>query len=294
MKTYLLFLVTASVFFMGTVQLAAQTGGPPKVLLIVREEIKPGMMGAHAREANNVVRIYSKARSPYHRIALVPVAGNENEVTYLWGFDSFAEFEKSGKDLETIATVTYKSDFDKVRPEGEDYHASQRDTVAVLREDLSYRPGTDISRMRYMRVHTIRVKPGHVREFEEGRRIVNAAHQKARIDETMVVYQVAGGAQSGTYLLFIPWSTLDGIGTIPHGKAYFDAMGDNNRDKLEKIENDSIVFSAVDIYAFAPQLSYVSQQWTAADPAFWTLKPMAPEPGAPATRRAVVRPVRRQ
>jgi len=294
MKTYLLFLVASSAFFMGSVQSPAQTGGPPKVLLIVREEIKPGMMGAHTREANNVVRIYSKARSPHHRLALVPVAGNENEVTYLWGFDSFADLEKSGKDLDTIATVTHKAEFDRVRPEGEDYHSSQRDSIAVLREDLSYRPGTDISRMRYMRVHTIRVKPGHVREFEEGRRIVNAAHQKARIDETMVVYQVAGGAQSGTYLVFIPWSTLDGLGTIPHGKAYFDAMGDNNRDKLDKIENDSIVFSAVDIYAFAPQLSYMSQQWVASDPAFWTLKPMAPEPAAPATRRVVVRPVRRQ
>ncbi len=259
---------------------AAQRVGPPPVLLIVREEIKTGMMGDHSKEANNVVQIYAKAKSPWHRIAMVPVAGNENEVMYFWGFDSFADMEKSNKDLDTISNVTFKSDFDKVRPPGEDYHSSQRDAIAVFREDLSYNPGVDIAKMRYMRIQTIRVKPGHGREFEEGRKIVNAAHVKAKIDEHMAVYQIMGGAQNGTYLVIIPWASLDGMATIPHGKNYWDAMGDNNREKTEKIDNDSIVFTSTDVYAFAPQLSYVSERMIASDPGFWTLKPMA----APATK----------
>jgi hypothetical protein len=286
MKNFMFFSLAVCVIFAGSIGALAQ--GPPKVLLIVREDIKPGMMVPHAREANNVVKIYKKANSPYHRLALIPVAGNENEVMYFWGFDSFAEMEKSNKELETIATVTFKADFDMVRPPGEDYHSLQRDTVAILRDDLSYNTGADISRMRYMRVQTIRVKPGHAREYEESRKMTKAAHEKVKMDEHMAVFQVVGGAQSGTYLVVIPWASLDGMATIPHGKAYMDALGDDRRDKIEKIENDSVVFSAVDIYAFAPQLSYVSKEWVSRDPGFWTLKPMGPP--VPATKKAARKP----
>lgn len=275
MKKYMFLLLASCLVLSASLAAVAQTPGPPPVLLIVREDIKPGMMGPHALEANNVVQIYAKAKSPWHRIAMVPVAGNENEVMYFWGFDSFASMEKSNKDLDTIATVTFKNDFDKVRPPGEDYHSSQRDSIAVFRPDLSYNPGADIAKMRYMRIQTVRVKPGHARDFEEGRKILNAAHVKAKIDENMAVFQLVGGAQAGTYLVIIPWNSLDGMATIPHGKDYWDAMGESNRDKMEKIENDSIVFSSVDIYAFAPQLSYASERMIASDPGFWTLKPLS-------------------
>ncbi|MEO6050656.1 MAG: hypothetical protein ABIP78_04910 [Pyrinomonadaceae bacterium] len=280
MKAFLFFLLASCLVFTTSIPAFAQDPGPPKVLLIVREEIKTGMMGPHAIEANNVVQIYSKAKSPWHRLAMVPVAGNENEVTYFWGYDSFADMDKSNKDLDEIG-VTYKADFDRNRHEGEDYHSSQRDSIAVFRPDLSYNAAADIPNMRYMRIQTIRVKPGHGRDFEEGRKIVNAAHAKAKIDEHMAVYQVMGGAQNGTYLVIIPWASLDGMATIPHGKDYWDAMGDNNREKTEKIENDSIVFTSTDIYAFAPQISYVSERMIASNPGFWTLKPMAAPAAAP-------------
>lgn len=287
MKKCLFFLFVPCLFLLTSFQAVAQMAEtpPPKVLLIVREDIKTGMMPAHSKEANNVVRVWAKARSPYHRLAMVPVAGNENEVTYLWGFDSFASLEKSVKDLDTIATVTYKADFDKVRPPGEDYHSAQRDSIAVLREDLSYNPAADIARMRFMRVQTIRVKPGHSREFENSRKMIKAAHEKAKVDENMAVYQIAGGAQAGTYIVFIPWKSLEGMGTLPHGKVYQDAMGDDNWDKLDKISNDSVVFEDVSIYAFDPQLSYVSEKTVAVDPGFWTLKPTAVAENPPATRK---------
>ena len=91
--------------------------------------------------------------------------------------------EKSNSVLDTISNVTFKADFDRVRPPGEDYHSSQRDIIAVLREDMSYNMNTDISKMRYMRVQTIRVKPGHAREWEESRRMSRAAHEKGTVHE---------------------------------------------------------------------------------------------------------------
>ena len=275
-KNIVLILFGCCVLFSTTVQASAQEGQTPQVLQIVREDIKTGMMEAHSREANATVRIWAKAKSPHHRLALVPVAGNENEVTYLWPFASFTDYEKAQKDLDKIGE-TYKADFDRTRHVGEDYHSAQRDMLCRLRADLSYNiPAPDIWKARYMRVETIRVKPGHTQEFEEQRKIVNAAHVKAKVDEHMAVYQVVGGAQAGTFIVIIPWRSMDDSNLLPHGKAYQDALGDDGTKKVARIANDAIVFDDITIYGFDPQLSYAVPAWVAADPGYWTLKSQAP------------------
>jgi hypothetical protein len=284
-KKIVLVLIAFCVYVSTAVQASAQApAGPPAVFQIVREDIKTGMMEAHSREANATVRIWAKAKSPHHRLAIVPIAGNENEVTYLWPFASFADYEKAQKDLDKIGE-TYKADFDRTRHSGEDYHSAQRDMLCRLRGDLSYNlSAPDITKMRFIRVETIRVKPGHIQEFEEQRKIVNAAHVKAKVDEHMAVYQVVGGAQAGTFIVLIPWRSLDDSNLLPHGKAYQDALGDDGAKKVARIANDAIVFDDVAIYAFDPQLSYLSPEWIAADPGYWALKP--PPPAAPRKRVA--------
>lgn len=265
----------------------AQEHRAPKIIQIVREEIKTGKMAAHTVEANTVAQIWAKAKSPHHRLAMVPIAGNENEVLYFWPFDSFAALEASTRDLDKIATVSYKADFDRISMvnKGEDLHTSQRDSIAVLRPDLSYNPDADITKMRYVRVEMVRLKPGTVRDWEEGRRIMKAAHEKAKIDEHMAVYQIVGGMQANTFMVLIPWKSLEGLSTIPHGRDFWDAMGEGNRGKMEKINSESIVFNDVGIYGLNPQLSYVPAQFVASDP-FWTFKPMgAPQPATTAARR---------
>ena len=270
---------------------SAQRQGAPKILRIVREEIKTGKMDAHSVEANSTVQVWAKAKSPHHRLALIPIAGNENEVLYFWPFENFADLEASTNDLDKIATVSYKADFDRISMmnKGEDLHTSQRDSIAVLRPDLSYNPNADITKMRFMRVEMVRLKPGTVRDWEEGRRMMKAAHEKAKIDENMAVFQIVGGMQANTFMVVIPWKSLDGLATLPHGKEYWDAMGDGNREKMDKVNSESIVFNDVGIYRLNPQLSYVSSQFVASDP-FWTFKPM----NAPQTATtAVKKPIRR-
>jgi hypothetical protein len=264
------------VFVSTIIQASAQTpAGPPPVIQIVREDIKTGMMEAHSREANATVQIWAKAKSPHQRLAMVPIAGNENEVTYIWPFPSFAAYEKAQKDLDQIGE-TFKADFDRTRHTGEDYHSAQRDMICRLRADLSYNlPSGDRAKMRFMRVETIRVKPGHVQEFEEMRKIVSAAHVKAKVDEHMAVYQVVGGAQAGTFIVLVPWTSLEDSNLLPHGRAYQDALGDDGTKKISRIASDVILFDDVSIYALNPQLSYLLPATVASDPGFWTPKPLA-------------------
>ena len=283
------FFLSVCVFCLCSVQAAAQTQGPPPVLQIVREDIKTGMMEAHSREANATVRIWAKAKSPHQRLAMVPLAGNENEVTYLWPFPSFAAYEKAQKDLDNIGE-TYKADFDRTRHVGEDYHSAQRDMLCRLRADLSYNlPAGDRAKMRFMRLETIRVKPGHIPEFEEQRKIISAAHVKAKVDEHMAVYQVVGGAQAGTFVVLVPWTSMDDSGLLPHGKSYQDALGDDGAKKVARIANDAILVDDISIYRLDPQLSYLLPATVASDPDYWTLKPLAASSTARARKKTAAK-----
>jgi hypothetical protein len=59
---------------------------------------------------------------------------------------------------------------------------------------------------------------------------------------------------------------------------------------MEKINSEAIIFNDLAVYAFNPQLSYVSTQFVASDP-FWTFKAMGTAPQTAAT--AVKKPVKR-
>jgi hypothetical protein len=255
---------------------------------MVREEIKTGKVGPHAIEANGTVQIWAKAKSPNHRLAMVPIAGNTNEVLYVWPFNSFGDLEKATANLNKIGD-THSVDFDRLSAlnKGDDYHSSQRDMIATFRDDLSYGAQHDIRQMRYVRTQFIRIKPGTARDWEESRKILKAAHEKAKINESMLVYQITGGMQSGTYIVFIPWKSLEEMASIPHGKEYWDGMGEDNRKKMDRLSSESVLFDDLVIYAFDPQLSYAPAEFAAADP-FWKFKPMGVQP-APIAKKVAKR-----
>ena len=181
---------------------------PPKYLLIVREDIKPGKGTEHTKNSQAFVRILAKANSPYYRLAATPLTGNENEVTYFWPFDSYASLEKYYQDLDKWASGPYKADFEKLDKQGADLHAAQRDVLATYREDLSYRPNLNSGKSHYFLFVTVRVRPGHGMDFAEARKIVLAAHQKANLDEYFFVYEVSSGTPGPTYYIFVPQKSL--------------------------------------------------------------------------------------
>lgn len=110
--------------------------GPPKVLLIVREEIKPGMMAAHNRHSASYASLFRTLQTPNHRIALVPVAGSENEVIYLTAGESFAELESilnaTDKKMSEISG-NLKAEVDRLDKEAPLLHDGMRDMLALFR-----------------------------------------------------------------------------------------------------------------------------------------------------------------
>ena len=246
--------------------------GPPRVLLVVREDIKPGMMAMHNRHAASYAGVFGKLQTPNHRIAMIPVAGSENEVLYVTGGESFADIERITRDTDRkmIATSGAISDqLERLEKEAPDMHAAMRDMLAVFRSDLSYKPKVDIPKMRYFAVTTVRIRPGQSEQYEEYvKSLLNPARDKAKAETSVAVYQVVAGSPGTTYMMFRPMKSLAEY-DLRIGPRVREAMSDDQRKKADKVASESILFNETSIYAFNPGMSYLPKEFTAGDPAFW-------------------------
>ena len=100
MKKSLLFLITVCSFLLVSVSAMAQTPQPPpKVLQIIREEVKPYMNAQHEKVETGWPAAQLKANWPYYALGLDSVSG-PNEAWWLTGYESFAALEKNNKDFE--------------------------------------------------------------------------------------------------------------------------------------------------------------------------------------------------
>lgn len=250
---------------------------PPRVLLIIREEIKPGMMPAHNRHSAAFAGIFNKLQTHNHRIAMVSVAGSENEVVYLTAGESFADLEKitleTDKKLSTGSGST-SAELDRLDKEAPDLHAGMRDMLAVYRPDLSYKPSADIAQMRYFAVTTVRVRPGQDDQYAEHLTLVNAARDKAKAEIKVAGYVVIAGLPGTTYMFFRPMKSLAEY-DLRVGPRVREAMSEDQRKKADKLASESVLFNETSVYAFNPRMSYLSKEFTAGDPNFWNPAPEA-------------------
>src|SRR5207302_8969602 len=65
----------------------------PKLLILEREEIKPGKVTAHTQAANRFVQIAEKNQAGVYRVGEMAKKGNTNEIFYLSFADSYADYE---------------------------------------------------------------------------------------------------------------------------------------------------------------------------------------------------------
>ena len=309
MKRYLPLMCVLSLVLGSAVAALAQSatpapGGPPKVVQIYREEVKPGKVAAHEKVEAGWPRAFAKAKWPTHYLAMVSVTG-PSEAWFLTGFDSLAAWEKDTRAAEKNTALT--AELDQLSAKDGELLSGGRGLVSVYRDDLSYRAGVNIGQMRYFYLTMVRVRPGHDIDFAEWNKIIRSAHEKADVPEHWAVFQVTLGMPTGTYLIFQPLKLLTEVDDFPqtHGKAYQDATGDEGRKKLRELASAGILSYETNIFAFNPKMSYVSKETAAADPDFWTPKPKAAvkpaaaekeaaKPAAPAKKEATKAPAKKQ
>lgn len=295
MRKSLLLLVVV-ILFSAFSQVFAQDSdrkGPPPVLYVVREDIKPGMMPAHTKHSASFASIFQSLDTPNYRIALVPAAGSENEVVYITGAGSFKELEEilNGTDKKMgSAGGNTRAELDRLEKEAPLLHNAMRDMFAILRPELSYNADVDIRTMRYFSITTTRVRPGHDAQYAEYvQKMLNVARQKAKVDSLhLAVFQVISGAPGGTYMAFRPMKSLAELDERVATKVRA-AMSDDMKKDADKLSGDAIMSSETSTYWMTPSMSYVEKDFAATDPSFWNPKPAMM--AKPKPKKRVAKPV---
>jgi hypothetical protein len=271
---------------LGGAAVAEEAPGPPPVLIINKEEIKPGQMGPHEKNAARFVAIQNKANADSFRLGLTPVSGDDNVVVYLEGYASFEDMEKAQRKFgDTLAAnASLQAEMDQMTQQGAGMHTSQKTSLAVYRSDLSFRPVRmdDVAKARYFGIATTRLNIGQLPNYEAYTKALNAARDKANADWVhTAVYQLVSGAPANTFVTFTLYRSLkewDEITAkmVDRNKAIDEALGGEAVVKERRKQSGEMIAEVSSaLFAMTPTISRPSPQFMAYDPGFWTPKPAA-------------------
>jgi hypothetical protein len=237
---------------------------PPNILRITRSLAKPGsrveLARARARRAEALVN----ARWPRPSIALTSVTGPDE----VWRLTGYEAFEAWNEDLETSCRMHVLSSLLELLDQEEgDLIQESREVTAVYRPEISYRPEFDWADMRFLDVITIQLRPGHHAEYLQNRKLVMDAHQRAALDEHILIYTVSSGWRSGTYLILRPLRSLRDLDLMEemHGKRYGEILGDDNRKRVIELFAASVEREEEEYFAVDARASHITAAWSAAE-----------------------------
>ena len=250
-----------------------QGTGPGKVMVILREEIKPARIAAHERAESAYPRAFRAAKVPVYYVGMRTLTGSP-EAWFISSYQSYEAYEQENDLIDKNAALGKQ--LERADDGDAPFRTGQSNMILELKEDLSYGMRPTVQDMRYMTAVIMRVRPGYGETFHELRKAIKEAHEKTKVDEHWALYQVNSGMPAGTYVLLSGSMGMKEFDTDPHSQAYRDAIGDTGRERMQKFQREGMLSSDVITLAFAPKMSNVPDAWIKARPDFWSA-PAAPE-----------------
>ncbi|HEY6390602.1 MAG TPA: hypothetical protein VIX89_04965 [Bryobacteraceae bacterium] len=256
--------------------LSAQQPGPPKVLRIFREDIKEGKVSAHEKVEARFAQMLAKHKYPANSVGMTSLTG-ASQAWFLEGHESFASI---GEAEAFFGKPAIKPEIDTLDAQDSELRSGSRSWIAAFRNDLSFRTGEmmeSIAKARYFNVVIFRIHQGRDQEFADLAKTAVAASQKAGNNQSVVVYQVVSGGSGGIYLLFEPSASLKSLDEAPaRSQAMYSAMGTQGSKRFNELASATISSEESLLFTINPKMSYVSKEFAAGDPDFWTPKVAKP------------------
>lgn len=285
MKIHLLILTAAFLLFACASIASAQiedfpnlAGTPPKVLLLVHQELKSVKDGERQKLAAAMSRACDHVTVPNSWIDLESITGSPRALF----FDPFDSFEHVGTAFaEWPQIFAAHPELARIQSEIRAMVSSERTIIAVRRDDMGFRPQSiDFSKARFLRVLEVQLHPGHESDFVEAFRILGSAYEKIKADTPWVVYQVNVGMPSPTFLVFVPMRALkQNDDLLNWRRSLREAEGEEGAHRMEQIAKDAYTSTESNLYFISPETSHVSKDFADGDPKFWSPKRTpAPQP----------------
>jgi hypothetical protein len=215
---------------------------PPKILLLVRQQFKPGT-GLHRERLERAMsRACNSLDVPIYWMEMQAFTGAP-EALFFGPYDSFEGVEKAGAVLGSLYQA--HPDLAQIQAGIDETLASQR-TILAERRDSPGVSSINLAQARFLRMVVVQMKPG------QDAPINDTPIDDAPIVENAVVYRVTSGMPGPTFLLFQPMAAFSQIPAV-------------------HVTAGTIVEDTV--YAIEPQLSHISREFAAQGREFWTKLP---------------------
>jgi hypothetical protein len=240
--------------------------GPPKVLVISVEDVKPGKAGAiHQRTESAFAKAARDANSKNYHLGLISMSGS-SRAAFLFGYDSFEQWEQM--DGEAAASPQFAAALDRAWVADGDLLTDYQRSAYRLRPELSYGPSVKIALMRYFDVGRYKLRAGHEAEFAEAVKMWGAAMGKLDTDLGWSGYQsMLGKENGGVVLIFTPMKSLSALDRI---FGNIDKLPqDDSSKRMGELFASSIETRQHNLFKFSPALSYPPPEWVKEDPGFW-------------------------
>jgi hypothetical protein len=279
MKTLTGLLMGVCLCFGGSGVVAAQEGagaamGPPKVLVIMREFLKPGKAGsAHEKTESAFVSAMTAAKWPTHYLALDSLSGPSRSLFFV-GFDSFAEWEKDNLAMQKDATLA--SAMDRASLADGELLSRYETAVFLYNEEYSLRTASiNIGEMRYMEITGFKIREGHRKEWDALVKMYKSGYEKAVPEARWAVFEAMYGAEM-SFLVMTPMKSASEVdGELAADKKFHSSMSESDAAKASELAAACIESSQSNLFMFNPKLSYPAESVVKADPAFWNQKATA-------------------
>ena len=239
----------------------------PKLLILQREEIKPGKVTAHTQAASRFLQIAEKNQVGVYRVGGMAIAGNTNEIFYLSFADSFADYERT-----TDFPQPMVAEVASLESQTGDVHQSQRTLIAQYVPELSYRPETHsaaLNNAKRISLFIIRARPGTYQQVEEiGKQYIDA-YKKAEItEEYWLAYTVRAGMPGNTWIFV---EALPSLAALDRNleERFIKALGEENLKKISAMIKDVSLSEEDFIIGVDPKVSRPTKEMVAANPSWW-------------------------
>ena len=267
----------------------AGPSSPPAIIQRSREMMKVGHSDAHEANERAWAGAYAKTKLPFYSIALTSMTG-PNDAWWMSGWQSFKQFDDANAAL--AKNKEFQAAVSQYAAKDADYVSDAVGSLWTLRQDLSYRDTVDWSKMHAYQMITVRARPGHDGDFKAIALKIRATHQAARTGAHWAMYQGMMGVPDGTYLVIVPMSSVADLDAGMKEDAQFaKALGEAGGKELDKLTSDGIISTETNLFAVSAKMSFVSEEWRAADADFWKGGASVMQAGSPvAPKKALPKP----
>lgn len=290
MKRILCVLMGLSFAAMGspstTAQETSEPGmtGPPAVLEVQREFIKPGKAGAiHDRSEANFVQAMAHAKWPTHYFAVNSMSG-PSRALYFVPYPSFDAWEKDQAATEKNAELS--AALERAGQSDGELLSSFDQAVLEYDSDLSYHAPAGLGSVRYLEITVFKIHPGHVLDWRNLVKMYIDGVQKAEMEEAnWATFELAYGGGNEYVVISTDKSMADIDKGNAEGKKFREALGDEGMKSFSELEAAAVESVDSELFAINPRQSYPPEAWVKEDPSFWNPKPMMTSTKKPGTAK---------